>query len=59
LGGGTSGDTPLQFGALGRQQPNSSTTRFGHANNGFRCCPSQPATLRMYSTYESINRKGY
>ena len=57
LRGGTGSDTALQFGTLGRQQPNTSTTRFGHANAGFRCCPSQPAVLRMYSRCASINRK--
>src|SRR3954447_14859577 len=59
LGGGAGSDTSLQFGALGRHQPNASTTRFGHASEGFRYYPSQPATLHMYSKCESINRKGY
>src|SRR5262249_41752628 len=59
LGGGAGSHTALQFGALGRQQPNSSATRFGHANDCFRCCPSQPAALRMYSRCDSISRKGY
>src|SRR3954453_5643011 len=59
LGGSAGGYTSLQFGALGRHQPTAGTTRFGHASEGFRYYPSQPATLNMYSKCESINRKGY
>src|ERR1700694_225819 len=49
----------LQFRALGRQQPNSTATRFGHAKTCFRCFPSQPGELRINSTPESINRTRY
>jgi hypothetical protein len=59
LGAGPSGHAALEFGALGRQEPDPAPTLFGHAKSCFRCFRSQPAQVRINSFSASTNRTRY